>query len=709
MTRRLDPLLQPGSIALIGASNNESRIGGMPLELMQQFGYAGKVYPINPKYEEVFGNRCYPDIESVPAVPDLVVLAIPAAEVTVMLKRCRAKGIAAAIVYASGFAEAAEDGAALQRELERFARSTGMIVAGPNCMGFANLNRNIYTAFAAVFTKVPPQKEPGRVSLLMQSGNVCSAVFAQVRALGVPISHFINTGNEACVEYAEYLEFLADDADTDAVVGYIEQLRDGKRFIDVAMEFARRDKPLILFKAGESDKGSEAVRSHTSALAGQQAFYKAAFRQLNILHANDFAQMGDLAWLSGFRHRQGGRRVAILSISGALGAIIADRLIAAGHEVPTLPQAVQQALRAGIPDYGMVSNPVDVTGNVVNQPEFIQTICTILATTDAVDTVIVYAPGYLLDRMAGTLEDVCRRHPRLFVAIDTGSASCRERLEHAGVPVFNDLGRAMRSLEPFLHWLERRAEVRHWSTLRDAAPGRGARASRSLRLNEYDTKLLLAELGVPRMREETALDETGAVAAAERLGYPVVVKILSADITHKTEVGGVRLNLTHAAAVRVAFREVMDSARRNTPEARIDGVLIQPMSQGIAELIVGVTHDPVFGAALTIGLGGVLTELYADVSHRLLPVDEKMSREMLQEIKAFPLLDGYRGRPKADVDAVCAAVSAFSRAALCLAPEVQEMEINPLQVKARGAGVAVLDALLLPAASGRRAAAVHSC
>jgi len=696
MVHRLDLLLRPRSIAFIGASADAARIGGMPLELLNHFGYQGKVFPVNPKYQEAFGNRCYPDIESVPEVADLAVLAVSAADVTAMLRRCHARGIPAAIVYASGFAEAGAAGAALQDELEAFVRKSAMVVAGPNCMGFANLNHHAYTAFASIFKKVPAQHEPGRVSLVTQSGNVCSAVFAQVRQQGVPVSHFINTGNEASLEFSEYLEFLAADDETDTVVGYIEQLRDGKRFVGAALEFARRGKPLILLKAGESDKGSEAVRSHTSALAGKQALYKAAFRQVNAMQADDFAQMGDLAWLAGFRQRRGGRRVAILSISGALGAIIADKLIAAGHEVPTLPAALQEALRRGIPDYGMVANPVDLTGNIVNQPGFVRTICSLLATTDAIDTVLVYAPGYLMDRMADALSQTCAEHQRLFVGIDTGSGSCHARLAQAGVPVFNDLGRALRALAPFLHWMARRDEVGYWAALRTqtaaAEPATEARG-----MNELQIRQWLTRFGLPQMAEAAAADEDAAVAAAERLGYPVALKILSADISHKTEAGGVRLALTDAGAVRAAFREVVASAGRHAPQARLDGVLVQPMTSGVAELLLGVSIDPVFGPALAVGLGGVLTEIYEDVSHRLLPVDGTMARDMLRDLKAAALLDGFRGRPKADVEAACDAIAAFSRAALSLTAAGLEAEINPLLVRPRGQGVAVLDALVLPA------------
>ncbi len=711
-TPALAPLLAPRSIALIGASSNPARIGGMPLDLLQRFGYAGEVYPINPKYAEVFGNRCYRDVESLPAVPDLAVLAIAADEVLPMLERCHRCGIRAAIVYAAGFAEAGAAGAALQRELEAFVARSGMAVAGPNCMGFANLNLQAYTAFASIFVNVPAQTEPGRVSILTQSGNVCSALFGLVRRRGVPVSHFINTGNEATLEYAQYLEYLAQDPGTDCVLGYVEQLRDGARFIDAALALAAQRKPLVIYKAGETEKGSEAVQSHTSALAGDLAVYRAGFDQLNVIRGQDFAHMADLGYLSGFRARAGGRRVAIVTMSGAVGAILADKLTLAGLEVPTLPAELQALLRAGVPDYGMVSNPVDVTGNIVNSPGFVRTVFEALAQCAGIDTVVVAAPGYLLDRMADPLLEVCAQHPRLFVALDTGEAQCRARLSAAGVPVFDDLARCTQALAPFCLWLARQQATAEWAALRQRqqAQPRAAGPTLPARLNEFDTKQLLAGHGVPALAGVVVRDAEEAVAAAHGIGYPVVLKILSADIAHKTEAGGVRLALADAAAVRSAATQILQSAHAYDPHARIDGLLVQPMATGgVAELIAGVTHDPVFGPALTVGLGGVLTELYRDVAHRLLPVDARMVREMLQSLRAWPLLDGFRGRPVADVDAACAAIAALGDAAWALRDQVQEVEINPLQVRAQGQGADALDALVLvkPQAGPARAPAAQ--
>lgn len=708
MAHRLEPLLAPRSIAVVGASPDAGRIGGMPLDLLTQFGYRGAIYPVNPKYKEVFGLACAPDVESLPEVPDLAVLAIGAAEVTPMLARCHARGIRAAIVYAAGFAEAGQAGAALQRGLEAFVARSGMIVAGPNCMGFANLNTAAYTAFASVFKAWPVSGRRGRVSLLTQSGNVCAAVYAIARRLGVDFSHFINTGNEATLEFAQYLDYLAADPQTEVVLGYVEQLRSGPAFIAAAEAMRAAGKMLVVMKAGESEKGAEAVRSHTSALAGDMALYHAAFAQLNVIEANDFAQMADLAMLAGERHRTAGRRVAIVTMSGALGAILADKFLAAGLDVPTLPEPLQATLRNGIPDYGMVSNPVDVTGNVVNQPGFVRTALDALARSEGIDCVVVYAPGYLLDRMSDDLCAVAADHPRLMVAIDTGKANGRERLAAGGVPVFEDIGRAVNALAPYLRWVDGRAQAARWSALRNGvAPG--PRIDDPGR-DEHTVKRTLARFGLAPVPERVARDADEAVAAADALGYPVVLKVLSPDIAHKTEADAVRLHLADAHAVRQAFETVCANARRHAPAARIDGALVQAMMRGVAELIVGATRDPVFGWSLTVGLGGILTELYRDVSHRVLPVDRAMAREMLGELRAFPLLAGHRGRPPADLDALCTAVAAMSDAALAMPGHVTELEVNPLLACEEGAFM--LDALALsgsdPALHQKTAPARHT-
>lgn len=691
MSHRLDSLLNPESICFIGASNSAGRIGGLPLSLIVKYGYSGRVYPVNPKYEEVFGLPCYPDVESLPEAPQLVVLAIAAGDVTAMLRRCHEKGAPAAIVYAAGFAEEGETGRRLQEELEAFARESGMVVAGPNCMGLANLNTQAHTAFASVFNTAPMQEGRGYVSLLTQSGNVCAAVYALLRRLDLPVSQFINTGNEACVDFAEYLEFLADDPDTEVVLGYIEQLRDGPRFLKACERMAEQDKVLIALKAGSTDKGAAAVMSHTSAMAGDRDVYRSVFERMNVIEADDFAQMAELARLAALRSRSGGARVAVITMSGALGAILADRFIQAGLELPDLPDSVQKVLRAGIPDYGMVRNPVDVTGNVVNDPGFVEDVLEALATTDALDAVVIYAPGYMLDRMADSIIATAQRHDRFFAAIDTGSAQSRAALRAAGVAVFEDLGIATSALAPFLHWMDRRAGR---TRLANSATDSGVEPL-AAQPDERQALDWLQQFGLPARDDRSAETLDAALAHAESLGYPVALKVLSPDIAHKTEVGGVALGVSNAQELRQAYSTMMDSVARKAPDARVHGVLVQRMEAAGVELIVGARLDPVFGPMLSVGLGGVLTEIYRDLRHELLPLNETEVETMLRRLLAFPLLDGFRGRPQADLQAACSAIAAVGRAMLAAPPHVKEIEVNPLLVREQGQGVVALDALIV--------------
>lgn len=696
MTRDLRPLLAPDSIAIIGASSNPGRVGGMPLALLLQHGYAGAIYPVNPKYPEIAGLRCYPDVDALPEGIDLAVLAIGAEDVVACLRRCHARRIPAAIVFAAGFAEAGAQGRALQDTLEAYARESGMIVAGPNCMGFANLNTHAYTAFASVFKNTPPPTGSRDTALLTQSGNVCAAVYGAGRRQDVGYNFVINTGNEACLEFSEYLEWLVEDEGTRCIAGYVEGLRDGPRFVRAAVRARELGKPLIMLKVGDSSKGKEAAASHTASLAGDQRVYRAALRQLGVMRADDLGHMADLSYLARFRERSGGRRIAIVTISGALGALLSDRFSDHGIVIPTLPTEVQATLRAGIPDYGMVANPVDITGNVVNQQGFFADALVTVLGCDEIDALVMYAPGYLLDRLAPDLIAAAGRNGKLVAAIDTGEASTRKDLELAGIPVFTETARAVAALSSFLQWHEDRRGAWQPSRAHAAAPDarvRKARAEGRTALDEHEGKQLLAAHGVPVTRELVATTPAQAAELARETGFPCVLKILSSDIAHKTEIGGVRLGIATAEDAVRACGEILEAARRNAPHARLEGVLVQRQEQAVAELLVGVTRDPVFGLVLTVGLGGILTELYQDVTQRVLPVCQRTAREMLTELKSWPLLDGYRGRERADVDAACAAIAAVSAAALALGPDLQEMEINPLMLRAAGSGAVAVDAL----------------
>ncbi len=694
-------LFDPTSIAIVGATQDPRRIGGIALDHLVDFGFRGAIYPVNPKYQELFGLPCYPDIEALPKTPDLVVLSVAASSVLGSLERCHAKGVTTAIVYASGFAEESAAGAALQDELVRFATATGMVISGPNCMGHANLSTRAITAFATLFKDYPPPPEGegsppwGRAAVVTQSGNLCAILYALGCERGVPFKHFINTGNEACLEFSEYLSYLADDPETQTVIGYIEGLRDGARFLDVAQRFRERDKALIVMKVGDSEKGAQAALSHTAALSGNQATYHAAFRQLGVMRARHPSHLVDIAYLARFKDRSASIRVAVASISGAVGALLTDLLVAEGLEVPTLPEALQAHVRAEVPTIGMLANPIDLTAQIFNRQGVATAVVGALAETGAVDVVLLYATGFMLDRIAGETIAVARKTGRLIVAIDSGKARERGALEAAGIPVFTDIGRCTEALGTYLKWRAAAVGEHRWSVPQQPPPYPVAGPRDLGSMDEHQTKRWLSQYGVPLGDEAVAASADEAVRWAERNDGPVAVKILSPDIPHKTEAGGVRLNVEGEAQVREAYAAVTAGARRSQPDARVNGVLLQKMESGVCELIVGVTRDPVFGLSMTVGLGGIFTELFRDVTHRLLPVDEAMAGEMLEELHAYRLMTGFRGKPAADIDAACRAIAAVSKAALALGPTCQELEINPLLVRAAAGGAVALDALLV--------------
>lgn len=697
---RLEGLLNPRSIAVVGAACETRRIGGIAIDSLLRHGFKGAIYPVNPRYEEVQGLRCYPHVGSLPEVPDVAVLALGAAQVMPTLERCHAKGIRHAVIYASGYAEEGEEGARQQAALRGFAQRTGMAISGPNCMGHANLHTGAITAFSTLFGEYPPRvgADTQDLAILTQSGAICGLLYKSGSDRGLRFSQFINTGNEAALEFPDYLDYLVDDPATAAVVGYIEGLHDGRRFIDAVDRLAQRDKPLLLLKSGTSARGALATQSHTAALSGDNAIFRAAMRQLGVMVADDDTHLIDLACLVGFRDRSAGLRVAIASVSGGMGAMLADLLTTAGLDVPELPRHEQQAIREQVPAIGMHANPVDLTAQIFNNDGVALQVLGPLARSAAVDVVLIYAGGFLLDRIADEVIEIARHTSRLMVVIDSGNSVRRKDLADAGIAIFTDSARCVRALGTYLRWQGEQGAARRWRGLRQASARTADGAVLPPDPDEHQVKVWLASFGVPACDEVAVDSAEDAAQAARHLQGAVALKILSPDIAHKTEVGGVILNVQGDGPVRDAYDRISRSARAASPEARLRGALVQRMEQGVCELIVGVTHDPLFGPALTVGLGGVFTEVFRDVAHRVLPVDEGVVGEMLEELRGHRLLTGFRGRPPADVDAACAVIASIARAALAAGPAWCALEVNPLLVRAQGKGAAALDALVVPAA-----------
>ncbi|HEX7742260.1 MAG TPA: acetate--CoA ligase family protein, partial [Sphingobium sp.] len=652
----LTPLLSPRSIAVIGASDNKTRIGGVPVDLLIRAGFK-KIYPVNPKNDTVQGLKAYKSIEDVPEVVDLVIVAVSAEATLEQLERAHARGVPAALVYASGYAETNEEvGAAKQAELVAFAQASGMQVAGPNCMGNANITDGVFTTFGQSFQ---PGEPAGNTALLTQSGNMCATVFRMARRAGVTFSHVINTGNEAAVDFSDYLDFLADDAATQSAVCYIEELRNGPKFLAAAARFRAAGKLLVVYKVGASEKGAAAARSHTAALAGDEAAYGAAFAKAGVARVSEFSGLADLAYLHTLGGKIGGGNCAILSISGAAGAILSDALALAGGDVPTFPEDVQAGLTAQIPGHSMVSNPVDLTGNIVNSNDFLSECIRLALQPDNIDVVLLYLPGNFLNSALDQVEKAAATTDKALIVVDTFALADRERLAASGIGYFDDFDRAARAVAAYGLWKKAGSAAVAASSTTASWPALPADRSA---LSETESKDALAAFGVPVVHDALVQTAEQARAAAQQVGFPLVAKLVSPDVAHKTEHGLIRLSIKDADAAVDAFEQMMAKAR--SMNVQIDGVTLEPMLQGGVEILTGVTRDAVFGWMLTVGLGGVWTELMKDVQHRLLPVDEAGAEEMLRSLKGFKLLDGYRGAPKGDIKAAAKAIAALGDAVL---------------------------------------------
>ncbi len=687
--RPLGPLLDPTSIVVVGASPDPMRTGGIPIDTLLAAGFPrDRLLLVNPKYTEIAGLPCYPGCEALPWAPELAVVAVPAAHCLAVLEQAHDAGIVAAVLFASGFAEdGTSKGAALQDAVVRFADRTGMLVSGPNCLGHANLKQKSFPTFLRAFKPAPP---PGPIAMVAQSGNMLAVLGRAGRERGLRFSYMVNTGNEACLELSHFLQHFAADPETQAVVGYVEQVRDGPAFMAAAAALRQAGKPLLLLKAGRSAKGAQAAASHTAAMAGSAQAYEAAFRQLGVAAVADPTRLIDLTYLWRLGRVPAGNRAAIVSLSGAACAILADLCAADGIEVPTLDETARRALRALVPSYGMVDNPIDLTGQITNDRASFGHVMAAVLDSPAVDLVLLYLGGYLLDLMAPALIEAAASRGKPVVVIDMGAAteSTRTSLDAAGLAYFTTIAAAVSATGDWLRW-----ELNRQGDWEPAPPGPvSPPTSDHALLTEAEAKRLLAEAGLPTSQEVACATVEDALAAAAQIGWPVAVKVLSPDIAHKTEAGGVRLDIADEDALRAAFAAVTDGPRRAMPQARIDGALVQRMADPGVPVLLGVTWDDVFGPMLTAGLGGVLTELLGDVSHRLLPVDAALARAMLGELRGRRLLDGFRGAAPADVDALVEFMTGLSALALRWGPTVAEIEINPVLVHASGA--TAVDALV---------------
>jgi acyl-CoA synthetase (NDP forming) len=693
----LEPLFRPASIAIIGASSDPKKIGGLPVDFLKTYRFAGAVYPVNPRADTIQGLKAYPSITDVGAPVDQAVIAVPEPIVLPTLEACAKAGVRSVIIFTAGFAEVGADGDAAQRRIRALARDTGMRMLGPNCIGLANFATGAIASFHPTFRL--GAERVGQVGLVTQSGAFGGMCFGMMRDRGVALSFSITTGNEVDVDVADCLGFLADDPGTRVIMTYFEGCQDGAKLL-AALETARRNrKPVIAMKVGRTRAGAAAAQSHTASLAGADAIYDAVFRQYGVYRADTIEEFLDVGYAAAVGQLPRDRRVGLVTVSGGVGILMADHSVVHGLEVAPMGEAAQARIKAMVP-FAAPRNPIDITGQVVNDYGLVtRALEVVLGSRDFASVVGFVGSATTRPELAEPLGDGLTRlsgqhRETLIVLAGLSTPEFRAKMDALGVLSFDDPSRAVRGVAALARFGEVFAAAA-------PAPAPAARAEPLPRgpVSERAALALLGAAGVPVVATRLATGADEAAAAARALGFPVVVKLASPDVLHKTEIGGVALDVGSEDAARRAFAAIVARAKAAKPEARIEGCVVAPMVKDGLETVLGVQRDPVFGPVVMFGLGGIFVEALRDVTFRVAPIDHAEARRMIGEIKAAPVLGGLRGRPPADLDALAEALVRLSRFAGAHGDQLESVDLNPFLVRATGQGALALDAVVIPRAS----------
>jgi acetate---CoA ligase (ADP-forming) len=699
----LSRFLNPRGVAIVGVSGDPARIGGQALRLLTDFSFSGKIYPVNPKYPEIKGLKCYPDLGAVPQPCDVAIIALSAPQVAGAIEQCGRGGIPFALVLSSGFSEVGAEGKALQAQLVAAARKANVRMVGPNCLGIMNLKDSARIGFGG--TLQMPGLKAGPLAMVTQSGGFGFGILAAASYYGIGCNYAISTGNEADLTLLDWVEDLVERPEAEIVVAFMESVEDGRRLIEIGERALELGKPVLAWKIGNTEVGRQAALSHSARMSAGYELYRAAFRRGGLIEIRDVDDLVDVSKAFLIHKLPAGRRVGILTLSGGAGVLLADRCIEHGLEVPPVTEATAAKLKEILVSFASIGNPIDATAHGYNDnfAAYGQAVKLVLDDPN-IDQVIARLPRgksarpwseSLVGQLQGTTKPLVISWP----TAPDDNRDVMTFLEQNGVPCILGAGRTAHALVALTDYARRLDDRRRrgMSAPRIAArqplelpPGAGA-------LGEHRSKALLQRYGIPVVKEVLLQSSEIDALASPPLPFPVAVKVESGDVPHKTEADAVRLNIRDLAGLKQAAREVVAAARRHQPDARIDGVLVQEMATGV-EVILGGVNDACFGPAVAFGLGGVLTELLHDMTHRFAPFDAETARGMIAEVKGAALLNGYRGRPPLDVAALADALARLSLLIADHADRIAEIDVNPLFVREKG--VVAADALIVLKGSG---------
>ena len=696
----LEAVFAPQSVAVVGASPDERKLGHTVFRNIVVNGYSGALYPIHPTADEVLGHKVYPSISAIPEAPELAVIVVPPDAALQVADECGQRGVKALIVITAGFKEVGGDGHERERQLLETVRRYDMRMVGPNCLGIIDNITHLNASFAALMPL------PGNIAFMSQSGAICTAILDWSVAEGIGFSRFVSLGNKADVDEVTLLQAWNNDPQSRVILAYLEGIADGERFVEVAREVTK-ETPVIAIKSGTTAAGSRAISSHTGSLAGSEQAYGAAFSQSGILRADTMQDVFDQALIFAYQPLIAGNRIAIVTNAGGPGILATDAIERAGLELARFEPATIQALQAKLPATANVLNPIDIIGDA-RSDRYHTGLTAALADPNVDSVLVLFTPqaGSEVAETATVIAELAEAQPeprKPVVASFMGEYSLRPALEILNkrrIPVYPFPERAVAALKAMV-------EHRRW---RERPPGEyvafevdqervrqlfaEVRGTGRLELGELEARDVMAAYGLRLPESQLARSPEEAVEIATRIGYPVVMKISSPDILHKSDIGGVRVGVATAADVRDAYELIDYRARRYQPNADIRGILVQQQAPPGRECLVGVSRDPQFGPLVAFGMGGIYVEVLKDVAFRLAPISRAEAEEQVRSIRSFPILQGTRGQAPADIASVIDTVLRASQLVTDF-PEIVEMDINPLMVYDQGQGSIVLDARII--------------
>lgn len=680
-----DHLFSPRGIAVVGASADPSRIGGQPVRALLDAGYTGRIYPINRRHERILGLRCYPSIDAIDGPCDVAIIAVRAPYVEDIVRQCGAHGIGYAIIFSSGFSEADPSSGALERSLVSAARKAKVRLVGPNCEGIVSVANRVFAVFGWIAGDVNIRS--GSLSMVFQSGGVGFGVVAKCDQLGVGMRHCVSSGNEADLTSPDLLNAFVNDEKTDVIFAYLEGIRNGRALLEVGKAALRARKPILVWKGGKSSSGSHAAASHTGRMAGAYEVFAAVARQGGLIEVDSVEEVADLCHVFRSRWWPEGSNVGVVGISGGSGIVFADKASEYGLCLPELREGTVSKLKEILPSFGSAANPVDVTGGIFNDMSaFTKALGVVVADPhiDQVCVLLATLPSAVALKAAESVSEVSAAGGKpILVAWSPREGSANEAyriFEKAGVPVVSSPGRLALAASRFTRFA-RRSHTLH----NDSGMNTEVESPRRMQIklgtpNELDAKNILAAYGISVSRDVVVRWGDPLEPVLGQLRVPLVVKVLSPDIEHKTEVGGVVTNVVSAQELANALTKIAMNVRRTRPETPVQEFLVSEMVTGAIETLVGVINDDVFGPVVGFGLGGIYTEVLKDISYRAAPFGCADAFDLIGEIKANGIFNGIRGMGSLNVHKLAHTISAISRMAWELRDQIREFEINPLFV-----------------------------